>query len=141
MFNDLDRLREQVNRIVTATLSGSRWVGFGGAERGWGQGYSQDVDIDEAEDAWTVTVRLPGFAAEEVEVELEDRELRVRARRDEGTDANYRVTVPSDVDDEAVDATMDHGLLVVRLPRTGRGGARRISVRSGGRPTPESPAG
>jgi HSP20 family protein len=131
MFNDLDRLREEVNRIVSATLSGSRWVGFGGgAGRGWSQGWSQDVEVDEADDAWTVTVRLPGLAAEEVQVELEDRELRVQAR----PGAPYRITVPSDVDIDAVDATMDHGLLVIRLPRTGRGGARQIRIRSGGRP-------
>ena len=137
MFSDLDRLREEVNRIVNATLSGSRWVGFGGgAGRGWG--WSQDVEVVEADEAWTVTVRLPGYAAEEVEVELEDRELRVRAKRTEGAGFSYRVTVPSDVDGDGVDATMDHGLLVIRLPRTGRGGARRINVRSGGQPTPEA---
>jgi HSP20 family protein len=133
-FTELDRLREEVSRIVTATLSGSRWVGFGGGIRGW----SQDVEVDEADDAWTVTVRLPGVAAEEVQVELEERELRIRARRaadDEPARArssfHYRLTIPSDVDIDAADATMDHGLLVIRLPRTRRGGARQIAVRPG----------
>lgn len=132
MLNDLDRLREEVNRIVSATLSGSRWVGFGGGVgRGWNQGWTQDVEVDEADNAWTVTVRLPGVAAEEVQVELEERELRVHGTGAEPT-FSYRVTVPSDVDLDAADATMDHGLLVIRLPRTGRAGARRISVRSAG---------
>ena len=136
----LDRLREEVSRIVSATLSGSRWAGFGGgAGRGWSQGWSQDVEVDEADEAWTVTVRLPGVAAEEVAVEVEDRELRVHAQQAEGdevarsrADFSYRLALPSNVDIEAVDATMDHGLLVIRLPRTPQGGARRISIRQPG---------
>jgi HSP20 family protein len=56
-----------------------------------------------------VTARLPGVAPDEVEVEVEvdDREVAIRAR---------------------VDATMDHGLLTVRLPRTERSKRRTIHI-------------
>jgi HSP20 family protein len=133
-FGDLDRLRDEVSRIL-GTLPGSRWSGFGGGGlRGW----SQDVEVDDADEVWTVRVRLPGVAPTEVQLEIEERELRVSAAQaaDEPAharaDFRYRLTVPSDVEVDAAEATMDHGLLVIRLPRTRRGGARRIPVRPGG---------
>jgi HSP20 family protein len=36
--------------------------------------------------------------------------------------------MPSDVDSDSIDATMDHGLLVIRLPRATKTRTRRISV-------------
>jgi HSP20 family protein len=41
---------------------------------------------------------------------------------------SYRLTIPSDVDPDRIDATMDHGLLTVRLPRSTKSRARQINV-------------
>lgn len=46
-------------------------------------------------------------------------------------DFSYRLAVPADVDTEAIGATMDHGLLQVRLPHSTADRSRRITV---GRP-------
>lgn len=126
-FTDLQALRAELGRLVGGRASAA------------------DVDLDENEDGWTVTARLPGLAPEEVVVDFSDRELFIRARSEaevnerqvgEATGSRrrsfeYRVAVPSDVDPDRVDATMDHGLLTVRLPRRARSARRQITIGRG----------
>ncbi|WBB77883.1 Hsp20/alpha crystallin family protein [Micromonospora sp. WMMD882] len=100
-----------------------------------------EVELTETADGWEVLVRLPGVAPEEVAVEVDDRELCVRARSEAEVNADhgipggletrgfeYRVDLPSRVDPDAIDAVMDHGLLRVRLPRAARPAPRTITV-------------
>ncbi|MEU1602307.1 Hsp20/alpha crystallin family protein [Micromonospora matsumotoense] len=112
-----------------------------------GRDASPDVELTEVADGWEVTVRLPGVAPEEVAVELDDRELRVRARSEAEVNAehgipggvetrgfDYRVDLPSRVDPDAIDAVMDHGLLRVHLPRASRPTPRTITIGRAGYP-------
>jgi HSP20 family protein len=128
-LSELYALRAELGRMVGSVLTGQR-------------GAFADVDLEESDDGWTVTARLPGVAPEEVAVEVDDRELCIRARseaevnEETGADSEgsrrrsfeYRMTMPSEVDAEQVDATMDHGLLTVRLPRSTGGRRRQISI-------------
>jgi len=76
------------------------------------------VDVESGENGWTVVVQLPGVAAEELTIDVEARELSVRTHTEEGPGGfDYRLALPAEVDTEHVDATMDHGLLTIRLPR------------------------
>lgn len=118
-FGDLAALRREVARMLEV---------FAGVVNE--AGGSGDVDVAEAADGWTVTARLPGLAPEEVSVEVDQRDLRIRARTEPAADeepagaratsVDYRLTLPDDVDPDRVDATMDHGLLTIRLPRSTR---------------------
>ncbi|MEV6812549.1 Hsp20/alpha crystallin family protein [Micromonospora sp. NPDC051296] len=112
-----------------------------------------EVELGETTDGWEVVVRLPGVAPEEVAVELDERELCVRARTEAEVNADhgisggfetrgfeYRVHMPSRVDPDAIDAVMDHGLLRVRLPRATRPLPRTITVGRTG-PHPVGPSG
>jgi HSP20 family protein len=108
--------------------------------------HQPDIDVEEAGDGWVVEVRLPGVAPEEVFIDVSDRELQIRARHEESeqppaaeqapvtrrsrryADFSYRLSIPSDVDTDAIDATMDHGLLTIRLPRAAGTRSRRITV-------------
>jgi HSP20 family protein len=126
-FSELQALRNDLGRLIGGSASAA------------------DVDVDPSDDGWTVTARLPGVAPEEVAIDFEDRELHIRARTEaevneeqvgEATGSRrrsfeYRVAVPGNVDPDRVDATMDHGLLVVRLPRRERSSRRQITVGSG----------
>ncbi|MDM4722202.1 Hsp20/alpha crystallin family protein [Micromonospora sp. WMMA1363] len=125
-----------------------------------GRSGSPDLELTEIADGWEVVVRLPGVAPEEVAVELNDRELCVRARSEAEVNADhgipggfetrgfeYRVDLPSRADPNAVDAVMDHGLLRIRLPRAARPVPRTITVGrtgrrgpAGGTPLPVDPA-
>jgi HSP20 family protein len=120
-----------------------------------------DVDVEETPDGWVVEARLPGVAPEEVEVEVSDRELvirtrhpsevegqefeesehdnRLRAMKSQYSRSAFRMGLPSSADPDKVDATMDHGLLVVRLPHSTSHPPRRIAV-GRTRPTFSQPA-
>jgi HSP20 family protein len=132
-FGDLAALRAEMARMMSGQFGGR-------AEGDW----FGDVDVDENEDGWTVTARLPGVAPEEVAVEVEDRDLCIRAKTEtehkDENDAtarraafNYRLSLPSDADADRVDATMDHGLLTIRLPRSAQSRRREITIGRGDR--------
>jgi HSP20 family protein len=123
---------------------------FGGSYLAERAAWHPDVDVDEESDGWVVEVRLPGVAPEEVSVDVTERELVIRSRQSQeaaspeesggGGDESvttksrrvrefqYRLSMPSDVDADAIDATMDHGLLTVRLPRSAQPKSRRIEI-------------
>jgi HSP20 family protein len=99
----------------------------------------EDVEVTQTEDGWTVIARLPGVAPEEVSVEVDKRDLRIRAKSEPAAkgepagDArhlslDFHVRLSGEVDPDRVDATMDHGLLTVRLPRSGPTSRRTIPV-------------
>jgi HSP20 family protein len=130
-FADLAALRAQMNRMLGA-VTGAR------EETGW----AGDLDLDETEHGWTVTARLPGVAPDQVSVEVDDRDLYIRAKTEEQAQAaggaaarraafDYRLTLPADVDPERADATMENGLLTVHLPRAARARRREITVGRG----------
>jgi HSP20 family protein len=128
-MRELYALRADLGRLVN-------WA-FGGQQNSFA-----DVDVEETEDGWVVTARLPGMAPDEVAVDVGDRELCIRARTEAEVNAEagiqgegsrrrsfeYRLTIPDDVDPEQVDATMDHGLLKVQLPRSTRSRRRQITI-------------
>jgi HSP20 family protein len=124
-FGDLAALRREMARMLETVAGVMKESGEPG-----------DVDVDETEDGWTVTARLPGVAAEEVSVDVDGRDLRIRAPGAAAEPAagtrpasiDYRLTLPDEVDPDRVDATMDHGLLTIRLPRSTRTRRRTITV-------------
>ena len=95
-MGELQSLRSELSRLVG------------------GRGGASDVELTETSDGWEVVVRLPGVAPEEVAVELDDRELCVRARSEAEVNADqgipggfetrgfeYRVNLPSRVDPDS----------------------------------------
>jgi HSP20 family protein len=135
-FAELQSLRAELGRLVGS---------------GFGRGALSNIDLDQTDEAFTITARLPGVAPEEVALDVDVREVIIRARSEPAAGAErafeYRVALPADVDPDQVDAVMDHGLLTATLPRVVRGGRRTIilgsggrNVIDGGRPTPSDPA-
>jgi HSP20 family protein len=100
-------------------------------------------DLEEFDDAWLLQMELPGVKKDDVDIQLTGRRLVVRAerkqterkgllRRSTRTAGRYflEVVLPSEVDPEGVEATLDEGVLTVRVPKPGanQGGTRRIAV-------------
>ncbi|MEO3776195.1 Hsp20/alpha crystallin family protein [Micromonospora sp. B11E3] len=130
-MGELHSLRSELSRLV-----------------GGGRPGPPEVELTETVEGWEAIVRLPGVAPEEVAVELEERELCVRARSEAEVNADqgipggfttrgfeYRIDLPSRVDPERVDAVMDHGLLRVWLPRAARPAPRTITIGRAGHRT------
>ena len=91
------------------------------------------------DDGWTLEVELPGFSKDDVELKVDGRLLTVTAEQmgemdgdDEGATEilrhrSLRVRLPPHVDTDAVQGSIEHGLLTMRLPRaTPEPSGRRI---------------
>jgi HSP20 family protein len=92
------------------------------------------VDVVDRGDAFLVSAELPGFIRDELTVELVDNRLRIEGERstgenDEDLTGRYirrertresvtrSITLPEKVDETAVSATFDQGVLSVTLPK------------------------
>jgi len=110
----------------------------GEAERPW----LPIAEIDEVDDAYLARLEMPGISPEDIEISINGRELCVNGevQKEEGSSNALRVrsgrfhfhtSLPSDVDQEDVDASMDEGILTLRIPKAKQGQGRRIEVTSG----------
>lgn len=120
-------------------LMDSVWPSGGLAEAVW----SPLVDIEETDDAWLVEADLPGVKKGDVKIELSDSELTIsgeikererkgvlRRRTRRTGQFEYRVSLPGEADTENIDATLNEGVLTVRIPKPERAKPRRIEIRS-----------
>jgi HSP20 family protein len=110
---------------------------------------SVPVDLRETEDAFVAVVDLPGYDADDIDLTVTDRQLRVDAERDTGVEGeadgqgasetddpdrghesvrhvrrertrdsvSRSIRLPEPVDEEAVEATLEEGVLTVTLPK------------------------
>ena len=107
------------------------------------------VDIGESDGEIQVVADLPGMTEDEVEVELAEDVLRIRAERkseDEKSDKTWQVIershglferqirVPEGIDPDAVQARFEKGVLTVTLPKPPEQPkkTRRIAVEAAG---------
>jgi HSP20 family protein len=108
------------------------------------------ADLVVTDDEVTVLMDLPGFKSEDLELELSDEVLTVRGERrypfveDDGADDRtfYRfergygrferiLHVPKGLDRDAVGASMEDGVLTIRIPRSESRRPRRIEIETG----------
>jgi HSP20 family protein len=101
------------------------------------------AEVEELDGAWLVRVELPGVKQDDVDIHLAGRRLVVRAPRAEErregtlrsttrTTGRYflNIVLPGAVNPEGVEATLDGGVLTVRVPKPEgeQGRTRRIGI-------------
>lgn len=97
------------------------------------------AEIDEDDRGYVVRVELPGITPEEIDIAIRDRELCVNGEvREELERSNtlrvragrfhYHTSLPSDVDTDNVEASMDQGVLTLRIPKAQRAQGRHIEI-------------
>ncbi len=101
------------------------------------------VNLLESNDAFTVRVEVPGFAANDLEINIEGRQLTISGKREEHEERNEKKTVysetcsdqilrsielPADVDTEAAHATLKDGILELELPKAAP--AKKVAIAS-----------
>ncbi|MEY2533731.1 MAG: hypothetical protein QOF29_1641 [bacterium] len=131
-LREFDELQQR-----TAQLMESVWSGSGVDPLGW----TPLVDIEETDDAWIVEAEVPGAQRDDIDVELRDTELFVsgeikererkgilRRRTRRRGRFELRVTLPGQADPDGIDATLDDGVLTIRIPKAEQARSRRISV-------------
>ncbi|WP_336036452.1 Hsp20/alpha crystallin family protein [Halobacterium yunchengense] len=93
------------------------------------------VDVLESDDAYCVVVDVPGATADTVDVRVEGRTLGVEARRQKAVPDGFEyrseerslfldveLPLPPDATDEGASASVERGVLEVRLPKRGSSG-------------------
>ena len=107
-------------------------------------GWAPAVDVEETEDAYVVEAELPGVQRDDVQVEassgvltitgeFKERErtgiLRRRTRRTGRFE--FRTTLPTSVDSEAITASLHEGVLTVKVPKAEQAKPRRVEITAG----------
>lgn len=107
--------------------------------------FEPPVDIVEAPDAYELRAELPGFAPDEVQIEVDKGVLSItgeRVREEQKEGKSYRrvervygrfsrsFALPDTVDADSIAADLEHGLLTVRLPKRPAATPRKVAVGS-----------
>ncbi|TCJ34787.1 Hsp20/alpha crystallin family protein [Parafrankia sp. BMG5.11] len=115
----------------------------GGERRPYGvlAGLAPAVDVEETAGEFVVELELPGARAEDLSIDLRDSELfvtgEIRERERRGTlrrqtrrvgQFEHVILLPGEVDPDEVNASLDDGLLTVRLAKARRSQPRRIEI-------------
>jgi HSP20 family protein len=137
-FQDLLAIQDEMNQL------------FGRARQGQAGGrvWAPALDISERQDAYVVTVEVPGVKPEDLDITLEDGLLTIQGERQftsESSEEQYHrverrygafrrsITLPSQVQADAIEASFDNGVLEVVVPKAEEAKPKKISVRPGGR--------
>ena len=129
VFGDIDGLFNEL---------GPRYFRTGGI-----QGYA--VDLYETGDALVLEMAVPGIVAEDLDISIEGRQLTLQGAVPQLEEAEGRrywlqsiprgefrrtVTLPTTVEVEKAEATVQNGVLRLHMPKVGEARARKINVRS-----------
>lgn len=99
------------------------------------------ADVLESDDAYLLVVDLPGASADTTGVTVSGNRLQIEARREKDLPHEFEyveenrplfldvdVPLPPDATDEEATASMDRGVLEIRLPKRARAEQREIPV-------------
>jgi HSP20 family protein len=131
-FREIDELYQQMNHLLesgVATDGATRWV--------------PAADIEETDDAYTIDIELPGVRQDDVDIEVNGRELTVsgeikekeragilRRRTRKVGEFSYSVTLPMEIDADSVNADLKDGVLTIRVPKSQRNKSRHVTIGS-----------
>jgi HSP20 family protein len=141
-FGEALSLRDAMNRLFEqAVLQPSAETG---AARD--AGIVPPMDVHESQDAYTVKVSLPGVKPEDVNIQYQQGALTIsgevkedQSREQGGYHIRERRTgrfsrvlrLPETVNADKAEATFEHGVLTLRLPKAEETKPRRIAIQSG----------
>lgn len=126
---DMLALRDQMDRLMESAW-GSSW----GTQPGQWQGVSAfPVDVYQTDKEYVVKATLPGVKAEDLDVSIVGESISIKAQTREETDVNEdnwllkesrytsfarTLSLPSEVQADKVEATLEDGVLTLKLPKS-----------------------
>jgi HSP20 family protein len=134
-FSELEELQNRTQQLMEGL-----WSGAGGTNGG---AWSPPVDIEETEDAWIVEAEIPGIDKKDIHVDVQGSELTVtgeikererkgilRRRTRRTGQFELRVMLPGEIDADGVEASLNHGVLEVRVPKPERARPHQVEVKA-----------
>jgi HSP20 family protein len=133
--NEFDRITQQLARLFD-----QQWAGAPSATGA--DGFIPLADLEEDDDGYVLEVELPGVKKKDITIEFDEGRLVITGERQERKRTGwlrrqdrswglfrYEVTLPESVDEEQLEATLDDGVLTVRVPKSTSAKRRRIEVK------------
>ncbi|WP_199238487.1 Hsp20/alpha crystallin family protein [Kribbella steppae] len=133
--SEFDRLTQQLSRLFQEqwpelpSLLGSA-------------GFTPLADLEETDDAYLLEVELPGVKKKDINIDVEDRRIVISGERPEQKRTGwlrrqnrswgrfrYEVVLPDAADEDGVEATLQDGVLQVRVPKSSAGQRRHVEVK------------
>lgn len=111
-----------------------------------GVGAYHPIDLYETDDAVVLEMAVPGVKSEDIDISIEGRQLTIKGSSEQEVEKSDRrywvkgisqgqfsrtVTVPSGIDANSIDASVDEGVLKVTMPKAPEALSRKITVNSG----------
>lgn len=138
-FGEFEQVTQRMRRMLEQTIGG-----------GWpspllteGPGWSPFVDIEEQDDAYVLEAELPGVKRDDVNIEVVGNELAItgeikekerkgslRRRTRRTGHFEYSVRLPEQVDASKIEASLDQGVLTVRVPKSERAQRQKVEIKS-----------
>jgi HSP20 family protein len=123
-------------------------LGLSGQPQGSGTAtaWAPALDISERKDAYLVTVELPGVGVDDLEITMEDGLLTIQGERQFAHGSSEQqfhrverrygafrrsITLPAQVQADQIEASFDHGVLQIVVPKAEEAKPKRIQVRPG----------
>ena len=138
-MGNLQSFQDEMNRMFNQFFRGGN-----GEEAGWGlRTWTPPVDIYETNDALVLKAELPGVSKDDVSIEVHQNTLILRGQRKHETEVKeehyHRVEraygtfqrsfmLPTQVDQEKVQATYHDGVLELRLPKSEAAKPKRVAI-------------
>ncbi len=137
MFNAMDLLQSRMNRIFPEfELPRTHPAAWSGGD-GWPR-----TNLYDAGDHFEIRAEVPGLAKEDLNIRLQGNYLEISGARKSDVPENYlahRVergaasfsrsfTLPDDVDSERVEATLQDGILILKLAKAEAAKPKRITI-------------
>lgn len=125
LFKDLEEIFESFDEGLSQSL------------------HRPQVDIEEAENAYRVSVDLPGMKKKDIEVSVEDKVLKIRAEKKELEKKGLfgkkkerqwgvferHLRLPESIEQDGVKAQFKQGVLKLQIPKTAQAQAQKIEIK------------
>lgn len=134
-MREFEDLYDRLGQLISATM-GEMTFPREGVETPW----VPFADVSETEDCYLVEAELPGVSKDQINVQLDDRELIITGEvREEERERmhhrmrrtgrfEFRTLLPGEIETEGVDAKLRDGVLTVKVPKAQVTKPRQIEV-------------
>jgi HSP20 family protein len=134
-FREMLTLREAMNRMFDESLYRPLWSNGG---------YGLDLDVEAKDDEFVIHANVPGLKPEDIHIDMMDNTVTFRGETKSETkkeDKHYllmerhygqfsrTVTLPASVNAAKAEATIENGVLTLRLPKSEEAKPKSITVK------------